>query len=546
MGNCMGNAAQALCGAEMEREVEQRVRIRRLEQEPRSARFALDEKDDKSESVTDSLIEKVDKVAQNQKEELEQKLKEIKEKYEEKLHAAEAETENGQRVIESLMRDRANSDLNTNDVDKLMKKVDAQGARIDDIMNQDDDENYDHDIFEMDRAYKEDWKSLLDVKPMSDPEWDLNKDKNKKVQDRFYSPPVRKGKTFRQWQSALFRWCVRMLRTRWTMSEIGHQIQEMCFDGFPAAAQIAEDNGPDVVKIMEEMILEESPMTDYIESEMQRLLPLVKRRDGISPMMWLTALKDIFNKEKQVLGEDCRTDKSRYNYIMDSLRLDKVHDAQIRATFRPLAKNNMINIRTQIQKLKILDTSVYSDRGVQLKNTKSEQDHMEELCGLFGASLKIKTDRTHTAEYNQYLANATGVSLFGGGMVCPPVVDVSSPSGGGIHFDLGGLGGGPAPSGTNNGETALSLNSGGKKLTPEELEEMKKTPCPYGEKCYNLINKGGCLRKHTGKEIFKCLKEFEEKRPALAAEKKKEKEERKKKAEEDRKKKAAEAAKKNS
>eukprot|EP00392_Amoebophrya_sp_AT5.2_P016525 g16791.t1 len=533
MAGCWRGVVTAFCGDNIDKEVNQQLRIKLLEQK-------LKEKEEEtpSEAISDNFMSKVEELMSKERTDMEKKLKTVSEGYEEKLRAvgenyeekllaANTEIEKSNDILQEMLRTRSESDVNSQEVGNLEQKLSAQGQKIDMIKSimetNDDEENFDHDVFEMERAYKEDWKLLETIKPLTDEEWKVDAEKNKKIQSQFFHPPLRKGKTFRAWQSSLYRWAVRMLKTRWSMEEVGHQVMEACFEGFPAASQIAEDNGPNLIAIMDEMIPEESPMIDFIESEMQRLLPLVRRRAGTTPMMWLTALKDIFNKEKQVLGDNCRSDKSRYNYIMNSIRLSAVNDSYIRGGFRPLARNNMVNIRTMLQKLKVTDTQVYNEKGHMIKNSMNEQDHMEELYGLFGASLKVTTDHTHTAEYNQYLSKATGISLYGQAPFCSEVTPGGVSLDQGTHIDLSGGG-----NGGNGGEEGLSLNSGGKKLTPEELQKMKDTPCPYGDKCFNLRTKGGCLRKHTGKEIARGLKEFEEKFPEAAAKKKAEREEKKK------------------
>eukprot|EP00392_Amoebophrya_sp_AT5.2_P004491 g4499.t1 len=522
MVGCLSKIAQAMCGDEIDERADAKAKIKCLEMKLKEKALEVD---NISSDTQDSTMEKMEQLVQKQLDDFNGKLKkmqnqhedslaEVKQDCEHKLLEANAEVEKTNAILQDMLRGRSTSDVEQEGMAKTHNKLEQDVLKLMDL-----NDNQDHDCFELERAYKQDWKSLYTIQPLTEAEWNEDRDKYKKIQDRFYHPPMRKGKTFRHWQGSLYRWAVRMKKTRWTLEEMGHQITENCFDGYPSAAQLADDNGPDLVKIMEEMVLEESPMVDWIESEMRRLLPMLRRKEGITPMMWYAALKDIFNMEPQVLGENCRTDKSRHNYIMTSIRLNQVIDAQIRNNFRPGASNNMMAIRTMLQKLKVNDTNVYDSQGKKLLHTDREANHLEELYNVFGSSLR-KNNQNHTAEYSQFLSSVTGVALLAGGvpgssgandqgLYCPEV--------GGNDMLLDG------------GAEGVSFNSGGKRLTPEELNEMKKTPCPYGKNCFNLINKGGCLRKHTGAELAEGRKKFAEKHPEEA--KKKEAEYAKKKAE---------------
>eukprot|EP00392_Amoebophrya_sp_AT5.2_P017869 g18291.t1 len=513
---CFEKLTQFFCGDFIDRQAELKAKVRFLEKRIKETEEVASAVS--SSSATDELIDKFEKMMKDQKKEYVDQLTKVKEDCEAQVEEAKAqallanaELEKSNLFIDEVRRGRSASEIETEGLgkehSKIKQQLQDQSVALDEIRAiMDEDEKDDHDCFEHQRAYTQPWETLYAVLPLTDEEWNKDKDRLKKIRDQFYHPPTRKGKTFRNWQAALFRWAVRMVKTRWQLEEIGHQVADNCFDGFPSAAQIAEDNGPDLVKIMQEMVLEESPMVDWIEQEMQRLLPLVKRKKGVSPMMWLTALKDVFNKEKQVLGETCRNDQSRYNYIMTSLRLEPWARTAIRQTHNPKASNNMLNIRTQLRRLNIVNTDCYDDSGKELKNTHFEKNFIEELYSLFGSSLKAG-EHNHTGEYNDFLSAAQGKSLYG--LVCPPVVSEVN-AGGPSHAPT------TAPNDPLVNHDGLSFNAGGQKLTPEQLQQLRETPCSFGDKCRNLLTKGRCLRKHTAKEIAVCKKEFEKNHPEEA------------------------------
>eukprot|EP00392_Amoebophrya_sp_AT5.2_P017867 g18289.t1 len=545
-----GKIVDTLCGDYIDKQAELKAKVRYLEKKIKDGDEVAGRVS--SSSATEELVERFEKMTKSQKEEYQKQLEEQKQQLQdlkaeceknvvaaqeqattakEQADLANEELEKSNIIIDEIRRDRSMSEVEQDGLGKehqqLKKQLNDHSTALDELKAiMDEDNGDDHDCFEHKRAHTMPWDNLYSVTPLSDEEWEKEKEKYKRIQAAFSSPPTRKGKTFRNWQGALYRWAVRCLRTRWELEEIGHQVTECCFEGFPSAAQIADDNGPDLVKVMKEMALEESPMVEWIEQEMQRLLPMVKRKKGVSPMMWLTALKDVFNKEKQALGELCRNDQSRYNYIMGSLRLEPWAKTAIRQTHNPKASNNMLNIRTQLRRLNITSTEAYDDNGHLLKNTHFEKNYIEELWGLFGSSLKA-SDQSHTGEYNEFLHNTTGKSLYSD--VCPEVSSSATGGGEGIHF-------GSDPLKNHDG---LSFNAGGQKLTPEQLQQLRETPCQFGDKCRNLLTKGRCLRKHTGKEIATCKKEFETKFPEEAKKLKEERAARTKEWEEKKKKEAA-------
>eukprot|EP00392_Amoebophrya_sp_AT5.2_P018193 g18670.t1 len=420
--------------------------------------------------------------------------------------------QNGEGMSEEKFQSLSTSIFN--DVTKIIKK------HKEDTLNEEDEEEK--------RAFRQKWEELRKVTILpNDKETPQHlRDQYKTRQSLLMHCPKRGKQTFTEWSKDVFGWAKDLLEVGTSMESLGKRVTQDGLEGFrheQRRARSIEDY--DLVTIMLRLEEEACPLVKNVVSDCYRLIPQLKRWKDMAPLTWVGVLEDVYEKEAEVSGE--RDDSSKWEYALQSLMLDKTTTQHLRTMYKPTKNNNFKMLATRLTTLNVTDTQRYAPDGkVYTEPPKKGKDPLEELYIAIGEHSVHEAEVTSTREINRTFKTVLGTGLFTApsgpmpGFFCPPVDEVLD---GQVFF-----GGGGAP-------TAMPNTPNGW-MTKEELKKLNETPCKFGKDCWNLKNKGKCLRKHTVSELKAGQAEFKKNFPekAAAAE-----EERKKKAEE--KKKAAAA-----
>eukprot|EP00392_Amoebophrya_sp_AT5.2_P017923 g18345.t1 len=374
------------------------------------------------------------------------------------------------------------------------------------------------------RAFRLQWEKLTEITVLTNNATTPQhlRDAYRQRQSLLTKCPERGEQTFGDWQQDVYSWAVKLLEVGLTRDDLGERLTADGLKGFRHEQRRARAVGKDIVKIMTRLEEEACPLVKNVVTECYKLIPLLERWDEMTPLVWVGVLEDVFEKEEEVCGP--REDQSKWEYALQSLLLDKTTTQHLRMMYDNNSKNNFRQLRNRLNSINVNDVTRYSADGkvYHHKRNKNEKDPLERLCVALGEHSTLEAEVTSSKQMNRAFSTILGRTM----------ITTGAPTGG--FFPEGGeqpqldgqsFFGGGAPGGGNGQE-------GNKWLTPEELKKLNETPCKFGENCWNLRNKGKCLRKHTGAELKAGRAYWREKNPEAAAKFDKEVAERKKKQQE--------------
>eukprot|EP00392_Amoebophrya_sp_AT5.2_P017959 g18388.t1 len=459
------------------------------------------------DDVETAVKEKMDKLTKELevKQEKLNTLEAAKEVLRKEQEGAKELLQNGENMSEEKMQSLSTSIFN--DVSKIIKKH--------------KEENLNPEEEEEKRAFRQKWELLREVTILpNDKETPQHlRDQYKTRQSLLMHCPKRGKQTFTEWSKDVFGWAKDLLEVGTSMEQLGKRVTQDGLEGFrheQRRARSIEDY--DLVSIMLRLEEEACPLVKNVASDCYRLTPQLKRWKDMAPLTWVGVLEDVYEKEAEASGE--RDDSSKWEYSLQSLMLDKTTTQHLRTMYKPTKNNNFKMLATRLTTLNVTDTQRYLPDGkVYTEPPKKGRDPLEELRIAIGEHSVHAAGVTSTREISRTLKTVLGSGLFTApsqgpmpGFFCPPVDELLDPQ---VYF-----GGGGAPS-------SPQTPSGW--MTKEELKKLNETPCKFGKDCWNLKNKGKCLRKHTVSELKAGQAEFKKNFPEKAAQ-----------MEEERKKKAAE------
>eukprot|EP00392_Amoebophrya_sp_AT5.2_P016695 g16988.t1 len=386
------------------------------------------------------------------------------------------------------------------------------------------------------RAFRLQWEQIAETKALINDSTTPQhlRDAYRQRQSLLTKCPERGDQTFGDWQQDVYSWAIKLLEVGLTCDDLGERVTADGLKGFRHEQRRARACGKNLIKIMMRLEEEACPLVKNVVTECYKLIPLLKRWEDMTPLVWVGVLEDVFEKEEEVCGP--REDQSKWEYSLQSLLLDKTTTQHLRMMYDNSSKGNFKQLRNRLNSINVTDAIRYTADGKVYthKRGKNEKDPLEELYVALGEHATLEAEVTSSKQMNRAFSTILGRTMITSGVTTMLNGTPRGEPEGGNQIDGSSFFGGGAPGG--------GTDTTNKWLSPEELKKLNQTPCKFGENCWNLRNKGKCLRKHTNAELKAGRAYWREKNPEAAAKFDKEQEERKKKQQQNKDKPAAASA----
>eukprot|EP00392_Amoebophrya_sp_AT5.2_P018105 g18570.t1 len=360
------------------------------------------------------------------------------------------------------------------------------------------------------------------------------------------------------------------------------------FEGEHSVATAAGQSR-DLVEIMGALDQHFCPHTRSVQSALESEVHLIRRPDMQSPMLFLHLLGIIYRREVEINDStNVRTEKAKVDRALKALFLQKPTEQLIRSSIsratvdRPYTYSSL---QSEVDSLNITDFKRYKPNAagadVHYPKDRDEVDHMQKLLEQIGERLSVDSHGQHAMTNSYFHQTARSVSTRGGAGTGLWTLGGGGGSSGGADNDgfltptstisqqnvlaLQNLLGQAAANGGKNGGGSLLMTPGAQaapnnssadgetkkdsngkefwvpaKLSQEEQAKrieasnrfkLKKEPnanwCKFGEFCNDVLTTGKCQGKHTKKEFWRMITQFERKYPEKAKQLAKEKAEKK-------------------
>eukprot|EP00392_Amoebophrya_sp_AT5.2_P017687 g18094.t1 len=409
-------------------------------------------------------------------------------------------------------------------------------------------------------------------------------------------PPLRQDFAWRTWKESIWHWAVSLRLVGASFTKMGQQIIAQSFRRNALTGEIFEGEhsvataagqSRDLVEIMVALDQHFCPHTRSVQSALESGAHLIRRPDGQSPMLFLHLLGIVYRREVEINGDaNVRTEKAKVDRAIKALLMQKPTEQLIRSSVARAPADKPYtyhNLTAEVDSLNITDHKRYKQNGagvdVHFPKERDEIDYMQKLLEQIGERLSIDSLGQHAMTNSHFHQTArqqtfrgqhgTGLLTDGGIFLQPappggvPLTGPSLQQMASLANQGGNISGGPAvltttgqgqlQNNTATSEGKTEKDAAGKefwvpaKLTQEEQAKriessnrfkLKKEPganwCKWGEWCNDVLTTGTCKGKHTKKEFWRMITQFERNFPDKAKKLQKERAE----------KKAAEAAKK--
>eukprot|EP00392_Amoebophrya_sp_AT5.2_P017816 g18233.t1 len=531
---CLGRCIEQLCGVSITAQQEEldnlRVRIRRMEDDAEVKQVSeelycepcspVERESGYSKDEINGLMNQVREDAElTAKEHVGEQVKQLRvdlEHKEKQIHkleiAKQALREESEKVAELIRKHEYGSMTD----EQLAGIHETIFDRVTNIIKKNNNSGEDN---EEARAFRLDWESLKQIQILEN---NIStpihlKEQYKVRHQMLLKCPKRGTQTLVDWQQAVFDWSKKLLEVGVTMDDLGEKVISDGLEGYRHEQRRARAVGKDLVKVMMRLEEESCPLVRNVVADCYRLIPQLKRWKDMTPLAWVGVLEDVFEKEEQVCGG--REDQSKWEYSLQSLMLDKTTTQHLRTMFRSGKDNNFAMLKTRLNSMNVNDTARYFPDGRIYNHTRgrNEKDPLEELCISLGEHTHIEAHVTSTKEVNRAINSILGTSY------AAAVMGNSNATTGTGASDQGPSG--PEPTGQSffggggNGNTSVPTPREDGWLTKEQLKELNETPCKFGPDCWNLKNKGRCLRKHTIADLKAGDQYFRKNHPEKAVEK---------------------------
>eukprot|EP00392_Amoebophrya_sp_AT5.2_P018618 g19195.t1 len=425
-----------------------------------------------------------------------------------------------------------------------------------------------------DRVDMIDWQQLKLVKPRTS-----ETSKTTKWDDLYIAtltkPPLRQDFAWRTWKESIWHWAISLRLVAASFTKMGQQVIAHSFrrnattgEVFEGEHSVATSAGTsrDLIEIMAALDQHFCPHTRSVQSALESDVHLIRRPDMQSPILFLHLLSIIFRREVEINGSvNVRTEKAKVDRAIKALMLQKPTEQLIRSSVARATIEKPYTFQTlqaEVDSLSITDHKRYKQNqqgiDVHLPRERDEVDFMQRLLEQIGERLSVDSlgqhamtnSYFHQTQRQQSYRGQAGTGLFtlgdGGGPPGGEFMPLQQPlagaigGGGGNQTLASAIGGGGqtlftpgAGNATQEGRTEKDQN--GKeywvpsKITQEEQAKrieasnrfkLKKEPnanwCKWGEWCGDVLTTGKCAGKHTKKEFWRMVTQFERKFPEKA------------------------------